>query len=237
MKEVASRSGCRLHQLNWLIYRIHDAALEKALERYASGVLVDIGCGEKPYAAMVRPLVKQHIGVDHIETLHAMHNVDVIGTAYDTTLSNDSADTVLCTAVLEHLERPSEAICEMYRILKPGGHVILSAPLFWHIHEAPRDFYRFTKYGLQYIFETNGFNILELNPLSGFIVTFSQELTYFLNKFHRRPLRWLVKGVQFTIQWIAYQLNRWDRSESFTWLYLVIARKPLVNDHRTNRNE
>ena len=212
---------------NWLVHRIHDVALEKALKNYACGILVDIGCGEKPYAAMVRPFVKQHIGVDHKETLHSMNNVDMIGTAYDTTLPNEAADTILCTAVLEHLERPSDALREMYRILRPGGHVILSAPLFWHLHEEPRDFYRYTKYGLHYLFETNGFEIVELKPLSGFIVTFGQELCYFLNRFRRRPLRWLVTGVQFVIQWTAYQLNRWDRSYGFTWMYLVVAQKRM----------
>lgn len=39
---------------NWLVHRIHDQELERALRNYANGVLVDIGCGcgKKPYAAM-----------------------------------------------------------------------------------------------------------------------------------------------------------------------------------------
>ena len=117
----------------------------------------------------------------------------------------------------------------MYRILKPGGYVILTTPLFWHLHEEPRDFYRYTKYGLRYLFTEAGFEIVELRPLSGFVVTFAQELCYFLQRFRRRPIRWLIAGMQFLIQWTAYQLNRWDRSYGFTWMYLAVARKPAMN--------
>ncbi|MEM3434418.1 MAG: GNAT family N-acetyltransferase, partial [Candidatus Methanomethyliaceae archaeon] len=115
---------------NWLVYKLHDEVLARVLRRYASGILVDIGCGEKPYAVMTEGLVTQHLGVDHVETQHNHSKIDIFASAYDTTLPDSSADTVLCTAVLEHLERPQDALREMHRILKPGGYVILSAPLF-----------------------------------------------------------------------------------------------------------
>ena len=210
---------------NWLVHRIHDAALEKILKEYAHEVLLDVGCGEKPYAAVIEPLVERHIGLDHIETSHNTENIDILASAYDTTLPNEEVDTILCTAVLEHLECPLEALREMYRILKPGGYVILSAPLFWHLHEQPRDFYRYTRYGLQYMFTEAGFEVVEIKPLSGFVVTFAQELCYFLQIFRRIPFRWLIGCLQFIIQEIAYQMNRWDRSYRFTWMYLAVARK------------
>jgi len=211
---------------NWLVHRILEESISLALRRYAIGVLVDIGCGSKPYATMTKGLVKEHLGVDHVETQHDRTCVDIFASAYDTTLPDASADTVLCTAVLEHLERPQDAIREMYRILKPGGYVILTAPLFWHLHEEPRDFYRYTKYGLEYLFTREGFLVKEILPLSGFVVTFSQELCYILERFRRRPIGWLISGIQFALQWIAWHLRRWDKSTAFTWMYLVVAQKP-----------
>jgi ubiquinone/menaquinone biosynthesis C-methylase UbiE len=174
---------------------------------------------------MTKGFVKEHIGVDHVETQHDHTSVDIFASAYDTTLLDASADTVLCTAVLEHLEWPQDAIREMYRILKPGGYVILTAPLFWHLHEEPRDFYRYTKYGLEYLFTREGFLVKEILPLSGFIVTFLQELCYFLERFRRRPIGWFISGMQFTLQWVAWHLRRWDKSDAFTWMYLVVAQK------------
>lgn len=124
---------------NWLVHRIHDAALTAAINKYANGVLLDIGCGEKPYRTLTEGHVAAHLGLDHPGSLHSKQQVDIFGTAYETGVADDSVDTVLCTVVMEHLERPQDALDEMYRILKPGGHVILSAPLFWHLHEEPRD--------------------------------------------------------------------------------------------------
>jgi len=210
---------------NWLVHSIHDAALTAAINKYANGVLLDIGCGEKPYRTLTDGRVTAHLGLDHPGSLHSKKRVDIFGTAYETGLADNSVDTVLCTVVIEHLERPQDALCEMYRILKPGGHVILSAPLFWHLHEEPRDFYRYSKYGLAHLFTTAGFEIVEIKPLAGFVVTFGQELVYFLNYFRRGPLRLPVSIVQSGIQLLAYGLNRWDRSSGFTWAYLAIGRK------------
>jgi len=215
-----------MERYNWLVHRIHDQELERALRNYAHGILVDIGCGIKPYIALTRGLVTKHIGIDHSDMPHDRAKIDVFASAYDTSLPSCYADTILCTAVLEHLERPQDAIREMYRILKPGGHMILSAPLFWHLHEEPRDFYRYTRYGLAHLFTTAGFEILEIKPLAGFVVTFAQELVYFLNCLRHGPAKYPVAAVQWAIQALAYLVNRWDRSHGFTWAYLAVVWRP-----------
>jgi ubiquinone/menaquinone biosynthesis C-methylase UbiE len=131
--------------------------------------------------------------------------------------------------VLEHLERPWDAVKEMYRVVKPGGHVLLTTPLFWHLHEEPRDFYRYTKYGLQYLFETEGFETVLIQPMSGFVVTFTQEFIYILNMFKKskktRIFKPIIHVLQFLLQSIAYSINKWDMSHRFTWAYFVVARK------------
>jgi len=220
----------RIFRRNWLVYKIHDKELLKAISKYANGKLLDIGCGEKPYAEMVKPYVTKHIGVDHQATFHDKSDIDRFGTAYDIPAKDGEFDSVICTAVLEHLEEPDKAIKEAHRVLKKGGYAIYTVPLFWHLHEEPRDFYRYTKYGLKYLFEKNGFEIVELKPLSGFWVTFGQELVYYLWRFRKggklNPLWWIIPPIGGVIQGICYLLNKIDRSEGFTWAYLVIARKP-----------
>ena len=144
---------------NWLVYGIVNRELRRALSVYAKGKLLDIGCGDKPYQGMAAPYVQEHIGLDHPGTLHDASRAELIGGAYDIPLDDDSVDTVLCTAVLEHLEEPEKALREAYRVLKEGGYAIYTVPLFWHLHEEPRDFYRFTKYGLRYLFEKSGFRL------------------------------------------------------------------------------
>lgn len=211
---------------NWLVHRIHDAALAEALQKYASGVLADIGCGQKPYAPLVASLTTTHLGIDHPATLHNTAAIDIYGTAYATGLAAESVDTVMSTFVWEHLEEPQQALREAWRILRPGGHIILSAPLFWHLHEQPRDFYRYTRYGWEHMLTATGFEVVAIRPLAGFVVTFGQEMVYPLQRLRRGPLKPIITLLQATIQGIAYSLNKFDRSFGFTWAYLVVAQKP-----------
>ena len=214
---------------NTLVNRIHDRELKRFASIYLKGRLIDIGCGEKPYSDMIKPYVTEYVGVDHQDTLHDKSHIDRFGTAYDIPAEDSEFDSAICTAVLEHLEEPDKAIKETNRVLKKGGYAIYTVPLFWHLHEEPRDFYRYTKYGLKYLFEKNGFEIVELKALSGFWVTFGQELVYYLWRFRKggklNPFWWIVPVVGIFIQGICYLLNKIDHSEEFTWAYIVIARK------------
>jgi SAM-dependent methyltransferase len=211
---------------NWLVHKIIWNNLSEVAPKYAKGRLLDIGCSNKPYESLTKSVVDEHIGLDHLDSEHSLSKADIIADAYDTTVEDHSFDTILSTSVLEHLERPHEALSEMYRILKSGGYLILTCPLFWHIHEGPRDFFRYTEYGVRFMLERAGFEIIEIRPLSGFVVTFAQEFVYFLNLFKRNKLLiHMVNILQWVIQRMAYSLNRYDKSYQFTWLYLVIAKK------------
>lgn len=211
---------------NWLVQQIHDEQLQPIIARYARGILVDLGCGNSPYRTMTAPHVTTHIGLDHPGSFHGAKGVDILAPAYATGLGDHSVDTVLCTMVLEHLEAPQAAFHEIYRILKPGGHLILSAPLFWHLHEEPRDFFRYTKYGLTHLAATAGFDCAEMKPLAGFLVTFGQEFVYFLNRWKRGLLKRPITAAQAAMQTVVYQLYRYDHSYTFTWAYLSVFRKP-----------
>ncbi|MCI0553870.1 MAG: methyltransferase domain-containing protein [Anaerolineae bacterium] len=212
---------------NWLVYHIHDKALGHAIEMYVSGRIVDIGCGTKPYKKLLSPYVSDHIGIDHRATEHDISNVDIFCTAYRIPVTAESFDSAICTAVLEHLEEPENALRECLRVLKPGGHAVYSIPFIWHLHEEPRDFYRYSKYGIQYLFEKAGFQIVELIALSGFWVTFGQLLVYNIYRFKRGPLKWIpiIDVIGLFIQGFSYLLDKIDKSEKWTWMYMVVAKK------------
>jgi len=202
--------------------------LKQCASRYLKGNLIDIGCGTKPYKDLLAPYVTLHIGVDHLASMHEKSNIDQVGTAYQIPADNASFDSAICTAVLEHLEEPEQALRECYRVLKPGGVAIYSVPFIWHLHEEPRDFYRYSNHGLKYLFEKVGFQIIELKALSGFWVTFGQLFVYNLYRLNRGPLRWLriIDAMGLSIQAVAYGLDKIDKTEQWTWMYMVIARKP-----------
>ncbi|CAN5195874.1 hypothetical protein BH18GEM1_BH18GEM1_01490 [soil metagenome] len=212
---------------NLLVYRLHDRELLVHGRRYLGGRLIDIGCGTKPYQELLAPYVSGHIGLDRIDPFHPGAKPDLVGTAYEIPVADGTFDSALSTAALEHLAEPEIALRETHRVLKKGGIALYTVPFFWHVHAPPWDFYRFTQYGLLHLFEKCGFEVLELKALSGFWVTFGQLFVYYLYRFHRGPLRLVpvIPALGLGVQGAAWILDRIDRAEDWTWMYLIVARK------------
>lgn len=82
---------------------------------------------------------------------------------------------VVFTQVLEHIPEPSRVLAELYRVLKPGGTLWLTAPLFYAEHERPYDFFRYTQFGLRRLLEGAGFHVLEMDWMEGYLGTLSYQ--------------------------------------------------------------
>lgn len=211
---------------NRLVYRLMEAALTYAGSRYAKGRLVDIGCGSKAWKRLFAQFVDEHVGVDHVPSARDASAVDVIASAYEVPLEDGYADTLLLTSVLEHLEQPERAIAECRRLLKPGGYLIMTAPFSWHLHDEPRDFFRYSPHGLRYLLESGGFEVVELQPLAGVWTTLSLEFSYAIRRYRRRGLTPLAEGLMAASQWLAARWDQVDFQPGFSWSHLVVARRP-----------
>ena len=162
--------------------------LDKFIERHASNRrTLDIGAQNGPYAwyfpRRVALDVQRGVGVQ------------VIGDAQALGIRDASFDVVLCTEVLEHLPEPQRAIDEMFRVLVPGGQLLLTTRFLFPIHDAPHDYFRFTKYGLRYLLRR--FEIAELEEETdavGAVAVLLQRMGMQAQTLHRTPLRgiWLV---------------------------------------------
>jgi len=208
------------------VHKIASRYIRDRALRYFSGSLLDIGCGAKEKGVLINELVESHIGLDHPVTLHDKAKINIFGTAYCLPMQDETVDCVLCTAVLEHLEEPQMALAEACRVLKVGGYALYTVPLFWHVHERPRDFFRYTEHGLHYLFQKAGFVVQEVTPLSGFLMTFGTEFGYYIQRFRIGPMKYLVDTVVAINSWLLPKIDRGIlRDENFTWMYLVIAQK------------
>jgi len=215
---------------NWLVYKIMDNFLEKN-SKYYKGHLVDLGCGEMPYRDYFLNFVHKYTGVDWE---YSYHNVkpDVVSNLNEKIeLEDNVADTIVCISVLEHLCEPQVFLNECYRILKREGYLILQVPFMWWVHESPYDYFRYTPYGLKYLFEKSGFKVISIEPQAGIFTTLFLKFNYFTLRFTSIRffgilIRLFLIPLWFLLQVLAPIFDKLDRNwELETCGYFVVAEK------------
>lgn len=116
-----------------------------------------------------------------------------------------------------------------YRVMKPGGYILYTVPLFWHFHEKPPGFYRYTRYGLEYLFHEVNFWIEQLEALRSFGTTFPSELNSFHRRFGRAHLTPFIDFAVVINNVISSPLDRGLlRHERFTVMNRAVPKKPDV---------
>lgn len=182
--------------------------------------IVDIGCGSKPYLILFKPFANSYIGVDPNKEM----NPDICSYAESVPLKENSFDFAICTQTLEHVKGHKEAIKEMYRVLKNGGTLFLTTHGTYPIHGAPNDYWRFTKYGLEKIFED--FNSVEIVPMGGTILCLFQIINLFFAKLSRIFIVGLLfKPIIVLNNILGWNLDKLFYSDIMPINYLVIAKK------------
>jgi 2-polyprenyl-3-methyl-5-hydroxy-6-metoxy-1,4-benzoquinol methylase len=76
---------------------------------------------------------------------------DVVGDICSYDFGGKRFDLVVASEVLEHLHSPHLGLENIRRILKRGGVLVLSTPFILPIHDRPHDYFRFTRYGLEFL--------------------------------------------------------------------------------------
>lgn len=134
----------------------------KKYSGYLKGRVLDIGCGTKPYKKYLVAST-EYIGMDESKDV----SPGVLAKSDKIPFSDGYFDSVLCTELLEHLPEPQDTLKEIKRVLKKGGYLYLTVPQEWCLHYEPRDYFRFTKYGIKYLLEKNGFEVIRIDRIGG----------------------------------------------------------------------
>ena len=127
--------------------------------------------------------------------------------------------------VLEHTKNPINAIQNLYEIIDENSYVMLSTPFIFHIHDEPYDFFRFTKYGLEILFQN--FKEVVIKPRNGWFETI---LVLFVRlRMERNILSRMIGNlfilIYFLLTPITYLLQSIIKSEKITTGYFVYAKK------------
>lgn len=219
----------------WLVNPFHFArcglltGLGEFLPRLQSEVL-DVGCGRKPYRHLVP--AARYVGVDiDSPVTRALAAADVFYDGQRLPFDASSFDAVLCSQVLEHVFTPEVFLAEIYRVLRPGGVLLLAVPFAWDEHEQPQDFARYSSFGLRALLERNGFVVEAQRKTCADFRAIVQLATGALYKVTRSENRWLnllaqvalIAPVNVVGGLLALVL---PRNEDFYLDNIVLARRP-----------
>lgn len=200
----------------------------KKYARYIKGVVLDAGSGEgERYKNFFK--FDKYIKLD----INKDSNPDIIGSVENIPLGDNGIDSIVSTQVLEHVKNPQKAVSEFYRVLKSGGHCLVTVPQLNELHEEPHDYFRFTRYGLEEIFTNAGFNIISIDRHGGFWSANAQmQIRYVIDLFRLNKisvLRWifqpfvLINGL-LAIFFDFFDISNANRKHAIGWL--IIAQKP-----------
>ena len=183
---------------------------------FVKGLTLDVGCGRKPYEKTFFAGAEKYIGLDYLTD---RSTPDVVGSATAIPLGDAGFDTVVCTEVLEHIPDPLQAIREMHRVLKPGGHLVLSTPMYWPRHEVPYDFFRYPYDGLLHLVQVGGFELVRLYNRGG-SYAFIGQVVQQTQPIAARPVNWVIN--RFFL-WCDLYLKH----DTHTLGWTFVARKPV----------
>jgi 2-polyprenyl-3-methyl-5-hydroxy-6-metoxy-1,4-benzoquinol methylase len=190
----------------------------------AGAIVLNIGAGGDIGKTLMRHAEQQQFQVVALD-IDAKRRPDIVGDicAYD--FKGQQFDTIVMAEILEHIHSPHLALENVHRILKDSGRLILTTPFIFPIHDRPYDYYRYTRYGLEYLLRHfHDISIKERNSWTEAIDVLSVRLIMDKNWPARILAPFLV--LLAFIKWpISFLIARLVQTDFITSGYVVTARK------------
>ena len=196
--------------------RITRRNLDRALAGvHLAGHTLEIGAAGTQYGGLYEHGVRLNI---------APVGADVQADAHALPFADASFDNVVAIETLEHLRDPSGVIAEFTRVLRPGGRVLVTTRFCYPIHDAPHDYFRFTRFGLEALFADYDIERLEETDSA------AETWLILANRLAYDPdVHPAMRAIIFAKTWIAWPWVRLTRrlvpAKSLTTGYLLLARK------------
>lgn len=152
--------------------------LQKEHKSIYKGIVLDIGGRDRGQFKKPKKEVKQWIFVD----IEANHKPDmVLDVANMNKIDSNSIDIVNAMELFEHVKKINQGLKECYRILKPNGKMLISAPFLFPVHADPFDYQRWTDEKWRLELESIGFKIEKIEITGLYFTVLCEQLKKVLN--------------------------------------------------------
>lgn len=145
-------------------------------------------------------------------------------------LRADVVDTLLASDVLEHIYKPHILLAEMFRVLRSGGVALINMPFLYWVHEAPYDFYRYTRFAVECMAKDVGFQIEELHSIGSGSTVLIEVVG---KRLQRIPLVGGVTARLLQNGWLSCE-KRLMETDSFPLFVTAVLRRSRHSVNRTD---
>jgi len=228
----AWRSATRRPHGKWSVWKygwiVHHRVID-ALERvrgHARGLLLDVGCGAKPFAGVFRGVT--YVGCDLVASPFPEDpRPEVLARAEMLPFRDGSIDTVFCISTLNYLPEPVRMLEEAHRVLRRDGAVIVEF-LQMAPPDQPDDYLRFTRAGALELLRRAGLEPLECVPIGGLWARVGLSAIHRLKSWNRGPTRVLtelpVRALYAALQLVFDALDRVRLDPDEVLAHVIVAR-------------
>ncbi len=124
----------KLSFLDTFLYQMRITRIVKAAD-FHDKIVADTGCGfNYRFLRSVETMIQKGYAVDmSLDTKYTSNTLELVISNLNESigLDNESVDIVSSMAILEHLDNPEQYLREVYRILRPGGVLVMTIPSVW----------------------------------------------------------------------------------------------------------
>jgi len=164
------------------------------------GKILDVGCGDSPYQALLNSQNTAYTGIDIADanTFDYLNSAVIPFDGRHIPFGSNVFNGIICTEVLEHVEEYQLLIGEMHRVLVNGGIAFITIPWSARYHYIPYDYFRYTPSSLKTMFSC--FSQVSIKPRGSDIAVIANKLIVLWFRNLLPASRWKYIFVPF---WIA----------------------------------
>jgi len=161
-------------------------------------IVLDLGCGQLTNSNLLKNSKVIYLDGAYFE------GIDVVcDFGKKLPLKSSSVDAILFSNVLEHMKEPQLVMNEISRVLKKDGELLLLVPFSIKLHQTPFDFFRYTKYALEYMSNNSALTVKEIKEVGGILNIMGTLLRQAIQNEEK-----FLNKILFRFQYLLYRIQK-----------------------------